>query len=599
MKRKRQSGASLAVNLFPFLAVLICTMGVLIVMLVMAVNSSQVRAADARDEHHQKVAEKREELLDQLDLEQFRVDEIEAMRPDLVDRLGRQRSRRSHLEDESRRLRREAVRLQQQWAQTSEDLSLAADSHNSRSAKIRSLESLLQQRKTDLAETREQVAGRPLLYSIIPTESAGGTARRPIYVECRPDGLFLQPAGIRIGLDEFTIPVVAGNPLDAALLATREHWNRYDAAGIHGDPYPLLVVRPGGATAYGIARRAMKSWDDEFGYELVENTRQIDWGIPEPELSVTLKQALRDAAVRQQRLVAMRQVRWLGNEQFSATGRAGNGSRNRGFGRAETGSDGSGDGDSKDYGYRAGSDHYGGSAIAGPNGDDSGSFEELSGSEFNALPSSIGNRSTGNRELTTGTQQQRLGHGTGQSSDRVIVSEGNEIGGMNGTTAEGPFSVGSPDANIPQNSGGAGNSNGSNMTQSDSAVDDAMSQSLAQISPLSETRGQDWALPTRTQGATAYRRPIRIECSGSEFTIYNSDPARPPVRVPLGQTLDQSVDALIHQIWNQIEEWGMAEAGGYWKPVLRISADRQGSLRAAELARKLDGSGIEIKRQRR
>ena len=35
MRRRRPAAASLAVSLFPFLAVLICTMGVLIVMLVL------------------------------------------------------------------------------------------------------------------------------------------------------------------------------------------------------------------------------------------------------------------------------------------------------------------------------------------------------------------------------------------------------------------------------------------------------------------------------------------------------------------------------------------------------------------------------------
>ena len=36
-----------------------------------------------------------------------------------------------------------------------------------------------------------------------------------------------------------------------------------------GEPYPLLVVRPGGVVAYGAARAALKAWDDEFGYELI------------------------------------------------------------------------------------------------------------------------------------------------------------------------------------------------------------------------------------------------------------------------------------------------------------------------------------------
>jgi uncharacterized protein YlxW (UPF0749 family) len=50
MRRRRKKRSQLSVSLFPFLAVLICTLGVLIVMLVMAVKSADDQANKVQSE---------------------------------------------------------------------------------------------------------------------------------------------------------------------------------------------------------------------------------------------------------------------------------------------------------------------------------------------------------------------------------------------------------------------------------------------------------------------------------------------------------------------------------------------------------------------
>ncbi len=554
MRRRRSTADNFAVSLFPFLAVLICTMGVLIIMLVMAVKSSHVRAADTRREYEETVAANKEQLLDELDLQLFRVDEYEAMQPALHDRLAAQRSRRSHLEESTRRLIDQAKNLEDSWKRTENAAMLSVNSRNDEDTRIKSLESSLTSSQNELSALRKQVAGRPVLYSIVPTNTAGGTGRRPIYVECRPDGILLQPGGIRISLDDFTLPVVAGNPLDTALLATREHWKRYDVVGTEGDPYPLLVIRPGGATAYAIARRAMTSWDDEFGYELLDSRIEIDWGQKDKELDSILRQAIADAQIRQRQLVATRQVQWLG--QSPANG-------------AQTQS--------------------------GPRGG-AGSSE----SEGNDTPFGDGNTATfaetqnGNRSSDTSPEQAsnpspknalRAGRGTAEN-------DGRKSGGSAKQGTEISSSANPQGGDASKNSQVTGNSKLSATTSNAGSG----SASTMKISPLAETRGQDWALPSRTPGATAYRRPIRVDCTESSFVVHSSDPGRPVVNVPVSESIDNSIDALINQVWTQIDEWGMAEAGGFWKPVLRLSASAQATVRAAELERKLDGSGIEIER---
>ena len=111
---------------------------------------------------------------------------------------------------------------------------------------------------------------------------------------------------------------------------------------------------------------------------------------------------------------------------------------------------------------------------------------------------------------------------------------------------------------------------------------------------MSKARGQDWALPTRTPGATAYRRPIRIVCSKSHYLVYSGAANQPPTSINITPTAENSVEQLVNNIWKLIESWGMAEVGGYWKPVLRLSATPDGVHRAKQLATLLEGSGIEI-----
>jgi hypothetical protein len=559
MKRKRQTADNLAVSLFPFLAVLICTMGVLIVMLVMAVKSSHVRAADTRRAEEERIAAHKETILDELDLQQFRIREYEAVRPELQKRLAAQRARRSHLEEVTRRLLDQANELEAEWKQADSETLQTVESQSGDDARIRELESALAERENALKDLRQQIAVRPVLYSIIPTQSTGGTGRRPVYVECRPDGLVLQPSGIKISLDDFTIPVIAGNPLDAALLATREHWLRYDAAGTEGDPYPLLVIRPGGASAYAVARRAMTSWDDEFGYELVESSLEIDWGAEDGELSSILRQVIRDAQTRQRQLVELRQVQWLGQEADGGT-------------RGERGGRGGG----------------------APGGE----MESAPGNHPSTVNPGI-SESMADGGAAAGSPPLAPPSGTTPLPNPFRQADG-DFASAGGDFAKSQSSLMQP----PQNPGPASSEDGkanhemSGTGNSPVAVGQsaAAAASLRNTSPLANSRGQDWALPTRTPGATAYRRPIRVDCTERFFVVHNSDPARPPVDIPVSGSIDNSIDALIHQIWNQIDDWGMAEAGGYWKPVLRLSAGRQATFRAAELERKLEGSGIEIER---
>jgi hypothetical protein len=119
--------------------------------------------------------------------------------------------------------------------------------------------------------------------------------------------------------------------------------------------------------------------------------------------------------------------------------------------------------------------------------------------------------------------------------------------------------------------------------------------------PLAK-RGAEWGLPNRSAGATGITRPIRIDCSADQLVIHSerghSAQERPDV-LSIDGTLNDEVDQLVSKIWQRMEGWGMAGAGMYWKPVLTVNVRPGGEQRYGELVRRLEGSGIIVKRKTR
>ena len=77
-------------------------------------------------------------------------------------------------------------------------------------------------------------------------------------------------------------------------------------------------------------------------------------------------------------------------------------------------------------------------------------------------------------------------------------------------------------------------------------------------------------------------------------------PDRGEVRAPdvvlvEGAMVDE-IDGFVSNIWDRIETWGIAVAGGYWKPVLHVNVAQGADERFRELQTLLDGSGLEVKR---
>lgn len=316
--RRHATKSKIGIALFPFLAVLICTMGVLIVLLLIMVQMARVNASEVADDapalelpSEQQMAKEENE---------WRFDVLEQQRDQVKDEVARKRLELSHLEEHIRELERRAKELQATADDLQQRLTGEGSNQETTRAELDQIQEEVDAAQAALEAAQRKLAGQKASYAIIPYDGPNGTRRRPVYVECTGAGVILQPEGIVLNPSDFQGPQGPGNPLDAALRGTREYYARAGMIAKGGEPYPLLVVRPSGIDAYAAARTAMGAWDDEFGYELVEESMSLKYPDPDPELANLLRKVVADARSRQSVLAAAMP------NSFSRGGRDGEGS---------------------------------------------------------------------------------------------------------------------------------------------------------------------------------------------------------------------------------------------------------------------------------
>ncbi|MFV1965800.1 MAG: hypothetical protein ACC628_10285 [Pirellulaceae bacterium] len=537
MRRRRFRKPAVKMSLFPFLAVLICTMGALIVLLVMVVQQARVYASHVsqdrfreRQEQDPRLAELQLQYDDQL----WRRDIFKQQRSELTERLADRRLQLSHLEDHIRRLEREWKQLRQQGAEFDSITGARAEEYAVAQAEVERLRSVLEASRREFEEAKREAATRPRTFAIIPYKGSHGTDRRPIYIECTEQGIILQPEGVVLTAEDFAGPMGPGNPLDAALRTTREYLARAGETERHGEPYPLLIVRPDGVVAYAVARAAMKSWDDEFGYELVEADVELAYPSSDPRLRTELKRAIADARQRQTLLAAAMPSQFHEGSLngFVATPTTG------GFVRI-------GPDRLRSAGHGGGHERLGGAARR----------RGRTGGNANAGRREDAPQTTVAQEAAHYRQRQQAAAGTDGGQQGADGGQQGADGGQQGT--------------------GGG-----------------------QPTPLASARGRDWGLPKATAHATGITRPIRVACLSDQLVILTErgDHHAPRI-IPVSGNMVDSIDDFVSAIWQHMEQWGIAVAGGYWKPVLRVEVGHGAEARFREMRALLGDSGIEVTRK--
>jgi CHASE3 domain sensor protein len=298
MSGSKRRSDNTAPALFPFLAVLLCTIGALVLILVITVANSH---ASVRKEAQDAVAD----IKDTTEQMEVVSAELEAQREELKARVERRRRDLTDIEDHVSRLTKTLDQLIAKIQRIQSDTTRTDADYSQRSNELAELKKEVDKKKIELVEEIEKQKKRKPAFAVIPYTGSNGTSRRPVYLECTQEGVVVQPEGLLISRNDLKPPYGPGNPLDAVLRVLRLTYQEKDLTfGITLPPYPLLVVRPDGIQTYAFAREAMSGWDDQFGYELVEAEMELKFPASPAGLKEQLTSTVEMAKRRQQAIIA-------------------------------------------------------------------------------------------------------------------------------------------------------------------------------------------------------------------------------------------------------------------------------------------------------
>lgn len=636
MSNRSTSENSDSISLFPFLAVLLCTMGALLVLLVVLVQRAAERALLPDANPLELVAASTPGVDNNAEQDLIRQElaeiaeyhkQLGGLRTEGAKRLKKERLRLSHSEEHARRLQEELAKLAiaaEQLKQAEGDQSI--DQEQAEQEVIR-LEQLVIDTTKQLEKLREEAPAGKHSYAIIPYKGPNGTYRKPIYIECSSKGVMLHPEGLLLTADDFIAPNWPGNPLAAALRASREYLN--DKAAKEGaaeppDPYPLIIIRPSGIQQYALARAAITSWDADYGYEFVEENMKLSFPeAPDPQLARAQQHAVMNARDRLLHLVQSAPSRFRGM-------RAGGGG---------AGGVGSGSGAGS---YGSGSGEYGsaGSNFAGESSPDGAESSSTGGGNGYAGGGQPGDQLAGTTSSQPGDPQIGAlaggGSGTGRSSGDVTqLTESSGEAGSQSSTEGDPNLVGSRYAQQGGSSGGAAGGQGTptnapsepldgkdqakggaggNSQQTAGASGGGSGGSSGAISfgsptagfsnspgqSIADARGANWAVDEPRQKSVAIRRPIHVVVRENKMILVPTGNARRGLEatgqeISLDQPIHDISDNFAAAVRDRIEEWGLAGSGMYWRPVLELNVEPDATMTATRIVHLLKNSGVEVR----
>ncbi len=319
--RRRSSGP--AVALFPFLAVLLCAMGALILLLL--VLARQVREEALHEEAlHVEMplpapaapvpvapaetlapppeiptiavvvpAPAREPAVDPNDALKVRLKELTEAQADAAQDVEQARSAIAEQSDGIRTL--EAAVSAAKFDVEANRQRLAARTLSLRDveAKQRDLQGAIESSRKRLQTVRQTAATAEPKVTVVPYDGIYGTSRRPILIECTDEAIRFLPEGVELTARDLEGFQTDDNPLLAGVVALREHWIEIDGPS-SPKPYVLLLVRENGVAAYYAARTMLQSLDGETGYELLTDDLSLALPTIDPDARETCRNAVDD-----------------------------------------------------------------------------------------------------------------------------------------------------------------------------------------------------------------------------------------------------------------------------------------------------------------
>ena len=298
MRRPRNK---LEVSTFPFLAVLLCAMGSLI--LILMVFDRRAKLA-ANERNRMAFEEKKTDRIAEINkLQQNHQDAQLVSAEQLTLAKGKFDelvSQGKNLESKEEEIRNRLLQTQRKWEALDKwirESRLRVDNKKERNHSVtkhlemerhESQEALkkLTEKERELAELSSRlVALKKLLldlkagglkpaesYSIVPYFGKRGESRKPIYVECAAGGVVFHPGVVAFGPEEGA-SIREELYHRARLLQENEAPN----GSVPPTPFLLLLVRPEGIESYWKLQKLLRSDKVDFGYELIDGDWKLDF----------------------------------------------------------------------------------------------------------------------------------------------------------------------------------------------------------------------------------------------------------------------------------------------------------------------------------
>ena len=329
-----------SISLFPFLAVLVCAMGSLILLLLVmtrkirqdqyveqttvvesaaseidgelaariAALEKQISSAELNLNSLQANAQAHRSSVDE---SQVRITDLEAELAQLQKKLkGTDADAVPVAESlaETRKLKAEEVALLRQLKDTEkrllskqQQLAKAQDASNEASLALQEKHSDLLKLRDQVDEARSSLAKVSGTSTLLEFSNPTGTERTPIVVDVSGKGFEIYPSGIQITPADMEGFPVRDNPFLAAILTIHQHRSK---GSVTGAPYVLLLVRPDGALPFYGAQRILMESNIHYGYELLEAKDSVVSGAPDSTEIPLVKKSIDEALRRRENLYA-------------------------------------------------------------------------------------------------------------------------------------------------------------------------------------------------------------------------------------------------------------------------------------------------------
>lgn len=607
--RRSARGEQSAFSLFPFLAVLLCTMGAMVVLLVAMAHVSRQKAsreaeiAAAQAEAAKLAVDSPERRAAEQTLEEARrfAEEVARLKGLGEERLVEEQERLSGLEDHLRRLKDEAESLK---AETIELIAVEQENFDDEKIarqELQRLNELIGELEDEIDEMKHAATGRERRFAVVPLrDQATGTLRPPVYYECGAEGVTLQPEGIELTVEDLVAPKFS-SPVAAASRAVTRFYEEHPearAANEVGRPYPLLVVRPDGVESYYRTRAALEQTGVDYGYQPIGDDWPMEYGDANSLLAQWVEDALDTA--RQERRGLARIVPRLANELagaglYSAGSEGGEGGGFGGEGQGTAGirvsrADPEANNPFEGLRIEGRLPSESGKAPVGPTGG------PAFGRPLTANSDDPGQGQPGDtpRGATSGPAGLAYSGAENQAEEQS-PSEETDAGQQSGNVTA--ASSGNPEQQA-QRAGSAAGAAGSPNAQPN--------QTAAAAGQPNDAGAGQATMPNRngrSRDGVPMVRPIRVYVADDRIVVLPDRAQSPsdgdlassnPQSVGLNGATSDQINEVIAALKRHADSWGIAGSGMYWDPRLVLNVASDGVQRADDLRQLLEAADLKV-----